>query len=143
MICLDEARYLRSDVLRDLKMLCNFSMDSRNCFSLILLGQPALINIMMRQPNEALRQRIAVNYQFEGLQEKEALEYIQKQMELSGASGRIFDENAALVAYGSCGGSIRKLNLILTKSLMIGVQNHKQNIDADMVLSAVNDIELC
>ena len=32
----------------------------------------------MRQPNEALRQRIAVNYQFEGLQETEALEYIQK-----------------------------------------------------------------
>ena len=143
MICLDEAQYLRSDVLRDLKMLCNFSMDSRNCFSLILLGQPTLINIMMRQPNEALRQRITVNYQFEGLQEKEALEYIQRQMELSGASGKIFDENAALVAYGSCGGSIRKLNLILTKSLMIGVQNHKQNIDADMVLSAVNDIELC
>jgi len=97
----------------------------------------------MRQPNEALRQRIAVNYQFEGLQESEALEYIQKQMELSGTSGRIFDENAALMAYGSCGGSIRKLNLILTKSLMIGVQNHKQNIDSDMVLSAVNDIELC
>ena len=83
-----------------------------------------------------------MNYQFEGLQEKEALDYIETQMNLVGASGRIFDENAALVAYGSCGGSIRKLNLILTKALMIGAQNHKQNIDADMILSAVNDIEL-
>ena len=55
----------------------------------------------------------------------------------------IIDENAALVAYGSSGGSIRKLNLILTKALMIGAQNNKQSIDADMVLSAVNDIELC
>ena len=53
------------------------------------------------------------------------------------------NENAALVAYGSSGGSIRKLNLILTKALMIGAQNNKQSIDADMVLSAVNDIELC
>lgn len=143
MVCLDEAQYLNNDILKDLKMLCNFSMDSKNCFSLILLGQPSLTNILMRQPNEALRQRITVNYQFEGLQEKEALEYINKQMELVGASGRILDENAALVAYGSCGGSIRKLNLILTKSLMIGAQNQKHNIDADMVLSAVNDIELC
>ena len=130
-------------ILKDLKMLWNFAMDSKNCFSLILLGQPSLTNILMRQPNEALRQRITVNYQFEGLQEKEALEYINKQMELVGASGRILDENAALVAYVSCGGSIRKLNLILTKSLMIGAQNQKHNIDADMVLSAVNDIELC
>lgn len=143
MICLDEAQYLNGDILKDLKMLCNFAMDSKNCFSLLLLGQPSLTNILMRQPNEALRQRITVNYQFEGLQEKEAVEYIHKQLELVGTSGRIFDENAALTAYGSCGGSIRKLNLILTKSLMIGEQNRKQNIDIDIVLSAVNDIELC
>lgn len=143
MICLDEAQYLNGDILKDLKMLCNFAMDSKNCFSLLLLGQPSLTNILMRQPHEALRQRITVNYQFEGLQEKEAVEYIHKQLELVGTSGRIFDENAALAAYGSCGGSIRKLNLILTKSLMIGEQNRKQNIDIDIVLSAVNDIELC
>ena len=106
MICLDEAQYLNNDILKDLKMLCNFSMDSKNCFSVLLLGQPTLTGLLMRQPNEALRQRITVNYQFEGLQEKEALDYIETQMNLVGASGRIFDENAALVAYGSCGGSI-------------------------------------
>lgn len=109
MVCLDEAQYLNNDILKDLKMLCNFSMDSKNCFSLLLLGQPSLINLLMRQPNEALKQRITVNYQFEGLREKEALEYISKQLELVGASGKIFDENAALAAYGSCSGSIRKL----------------------------------
>lgn len=43
---------------------------------------------------------------------------IQKQLELVGASSKILDENAMLAAYGSCGGSIRKLNLILTKSLI-------------------------
>ena len=48
-----------------------------------------------------------------------------------------------LSAYGSCGGSLRKLNLILTKALMIGAQNKKLNIDIDIILSAVNDIELC
>mgnify|MGYP000978325484 CR=1 FL=1 len=38
-VCLDESQYLNSDILRDLKMLTNFSMDSKNCFSLVLLGQ--------------------------------------------------------------------------------------------------------
>lgn len=142
-ICLDEAQYLNSDILRDLKMLCNFSMDSKNCFSLLLLGQPTLTNILMRQPNEALRQRITVNYRFEGLQETEAIDYISRQLELVGANSRIFDENAALSVYGSCGGSIRKMNLILSKALMIGAQNNKHNIDTDIILSAVNDIELC
>ena len=143
MVCLDESQYLNNDILRDLKMLCNFSMDSRNCFSLLLLGQPSLVNILMRQPNEALRQRITVNYRFNGMSEKEAEQYIRDRLELAGTSGRIMDDNAIVAAYGSSGGSVRKLNLILTKALMIGAQNHKENIDTDIILSAVNDVELC
>lgn len=142
MVCLDEAQYLSADILRDLKMLCNFCMDSKNCFSLILLGQPVLVNMMMRQPNEALRQRIAVSYRFLGLSEEEARAYIQDRMAFAGASPRIFDESAVTAAYGSCNASLRQLNLILTKALTIGAQNQKQNIDSDMVLSAVNDISL-
>lgn len=142
MVCLDEAQYLNSDILRDLKILCNFCMDSKNCFSLILLGQPILLNMMARQPNEALRQRIAVSYRFCGLSEDEARDYIKNRMELSGASPLIFDESALTTAYGSCNASLRQLNRILTKALIIGAQNQKQNIDSDMILAAVNDISL-
>lgn len=142
-VCLDEAQYLNNDILRDLKMLCNFSMDSKNCFSLILLGQPTLVNILMRQPNESLRQRITVNYHFNGLSEQEALSYIKNRFELAGTTNRIIDDNAALAAYECCNGSIRKLNLILTKALIIGAQNNKPHIDTDIMLSAINDVELC
>ena len=142
MICLDEAQYLGGDILRDLKMLCNFCMDSKNCFSLILLGQPALAGLMMRQPNEALRQRICVHYSFAGISEEEARLYISNRMELSGAAPGIFDESAVTTAYGSCNASLRMLNLILTKALTIGAQNEKQNIDSDIILAAVNDITL-
>lgn len=142
MICLDEAQYLNSDILKDLKMLCNFCMDSKNCFSLLLLGQPILNTLLMRQPNEALRQRISVNYSFAGLSEKEAFEYINNRLLLAGTSGGIFDDNAMTTAFSGCNSSIRQLNLILTKSLIIGAQNEKKNIDSDIVLSAINDIAL-
>lgn len=141
-VCLDEAQYLGSDILRDLKILTNFSMDSKTCFSLVLLGQPVLNNILMRQTHEALRQRILVNYRFNGLQESEASDYISSRFALAGASAAIMDDNAVLSAYGSSEGSIRKLNLIITKALMIGAQHKKQNIDTDIILAAVNEIEL-
>lgn len=141
-VCLDEAQYLNSDIFKDLKILCNFCMDSKNCFSLLLLGQPTLNNLLLRQPNEALRQRISVSYNFNGLSETEAIRYISDRMELVGASPRIFDENAIITAYSSCNASLRQLNLILTKALTIGAQNNKQNIDSDIVLAAVNDIAL-
>lgn len=141
-ICLDEAQYLNPDILKDLKMLCNFCMDSVNCFSLILLGQPTLATIMTRDNNAALCQRIKVNYSFRGLTESEALSYISDRMELAGSSAKVFDESAMLAAYSSCNGSLRQLNSILTKSLMLGAQNEATSINTDMILSAVNDISL-
>lgn len=141
-ICLDEAQYLGSDILRDLKILMNFSMDSRNCFSLILLGQPVLNNILMRQPHEALRQRIIISYNFAGLGEAEAVEYIRDRFALAGAASVVMEDNAMLSAYSSSGGSIRRLNQIITKALMIGAQHQKQSVDTDMILAAVNEIEL-
>ena len=141
-LCLDEAQYLNADILKDLKMLCNFCMDSKNCFSLILLGQPVLRSLMMRQTNEALRQRIAVNYSFSGMSEAETREYIRNRLELVGASPAIIDESAITTAYGSCSGSLRILNLIITKAMMIGAQNEKTHIDSEMILSAANDISL-
>lgn len=141
-VCLDEVQYLNSDILRELKMITNFSMDSKNCFSLVLLGHPIINNILMRQPHEALRQRIIISYNFEGLKESEAIEYIRNRLTLAGASASIINENAMLSTYSSSSGCIRKLNLIITKALMIGAQNNKQIIDTDVILSAVNEIEL-
>ena len=47
-IVLDEAQYLKTGILNDLKILLNFDMDSKNYISLILVGQPSLNNILRR-----------------------------------------------------------------------------------------------
>ncbi len=59
----DEAPYLSNDILKDLKLLMNFSMDSKDCFSLVLLDQPILNNILEKQIHEALKQMIIINYE--------------------------------------------------------------------------------
>lgn len=138
----DEAQYLNNDILKDLKLLMNFSMDSKDCFSLVLIGQPVLNNILEKQIHEALKQRIIINYNFGGLAEDEALEYIHSRLSLSGASPEIFDNNAVLAAYRSCAGSIRYLNIILTKALIIGAQHEKNVIDTDIIMAAANEISL-
>lgn len=138
----DEAQYLNNDILKDLKLLMNFSMDSKDCFSLVLIGQPMLNNILEKQIHEALKQRIVINYNFEGLSEEEALEYIRSRLSLAGASSEIFDNNALLATYRSCAGSIRRLNMILTKALIIGAQHKKTTIDTDIIMAAANEISL-
>lgn len=138
----DEAQYLNNDILKDLKLLMNFSMDSKDCFSLVLIGQPILNNILEKQIHEALKQRIIINYDFEGFSETEAIEYIHSRLSIAGASSEIIDNNAILASYRSCSGSIRRLNMILTKALMIGAQHDKMVIDTDIIMSAANEISL-
>lgn len=48
-------------------MLVNHSYDSLNCFSLILVGELYLNHILDKQVHEALRQRITVYDNYEGL----------------------------------------------------------------------------
>ena len=80
-ICiLDEAQYLNSNILRDLKMLMNQKYDSVNCFSLILC--------------EALRQRIVVHYNFHGLTDQEVPDYIRKKIRAAGGRKDIIDTAA-------------------------------------------------
>lgn len=138
----DEAQYLNNDILKDLKLLMNFSMDSKDCFSLVLIGQPVLNNILKKQIHESLRQRIVINYNFEGLSEEEAIEYIHSRLSIAGASSQIFDNNALLAAFKSSIGSIRQLNTILTKALIIGAQHEKINIDTEVIMAAANEISL-
>ena len=83
-LAVDEAQYLNYSILMDLKMLMNYSYDSLNCFSLILIGKPYLNHILENQVHEALRQRVTVHYNYEGLSDQEIPDYIYHKLELAG-----------------------------------------------------------
>ncbi len=62
------------------------------------------------QIHEALRQRIVINYNMQGLTAKEAADYAKDRMRICGVSRDIFEPAALEAAYGYCCGSIRMLN---------------------------------
>ena len=54
----------------------------------------------------------------------------------------IFDPAAVAAAHGCCNGSIRRLNKVLTGALRIGAQQRAASVDAEMVLSASQEVSL-
>lgn len=138
-IIIDEAQYLSKSILEDFVMLTNFDMDSRDCFSLILVGLPHLLVAMRSQPCEALRQRIAVNYTFVPLRQEDAESYLTEMLRASGADPNLFEHSAAMAAFASCSGSLRRLGAIATKALMIGAQNQVRTITEEIVVAAVDE----
>ena len=141
-ICVDEAQYLKTDILNDLKMLMNFEMDSKNYFTLILSGQPILNDLLNRNVHEALRQRITISYNFSGITKEELTDYITSRLKLAHGNSEIFTPSAIETIYNSSNGSIRVVNNIITKSLIISSSKCKNVIDSDDILEAFNDLSL-
>jgi len=141
-VVVDEAQYLPSSVLRDLQMLVNFDMDSRDLMALVLVGHSVLAQYLSRQPYESLRQRIVVNYRMEGLGEAEAKAYVREMLLKAGADPDIFDDAALAAAHGVSGGSIRRLNSVVVNALTIGAQQQSRAVDAEMVRSAAEELAI-
>lgn len=141
-IIVDESQYLKTEVLNDIKLLMNIDMDSKNYVIFILNGQPVLNNILSKEVHEALKQRIVIHYSYEGVDREDVRKYITSRLELCGVYENIFNDNAIEAICSCCSNSIRKLNSLVEKCLLIGFQKNQRIIDTDMVMLAQNEVEL-
>lgn len=141
-ILIDEAQYLGRAILSDLKLLMNFEMDSRSYAVLALSGQPMLNNTLSMQIHEALRQRIVISYNMQGLTGEEAAEYAKDRMKICGVTREVFQPAALEAAYGCCGSSLRKLNSLLHRALIIGCEQKADTVGTETIMEASNEMEL-
>lgn len=141
-IIIDEADMLSHKVLSDLQLLFNFQMDSRDLAIILLIGQPRLNITLSQGMHEPLRQRIVMNYNMGGLTKDEGHAYITRKLEGAGCRQKVFEYNAAEAILNAANGTPRMINKICNRSLMIGASKNLNSIDADIVMKAVDDIQL-
>lgn len=137
-IAVDEAQYLNSAVLKDIKMIMNHGYDSLNCFTLILCGEPYLNSTLEKPMHEALRQRITVHYNFSGLGDYEVADYIHHKLMIAGGTKNLIEDAAVSSIHGYCHGNPRLIDNLMTDALTLGAQMDKHSIDSDVILAAVN-----
>jgi len=141
-LILDEAQKLSDAILVDLKMIMNHDFDSVNCFSVVLAGEPRLINTLQKPIHEALRQRIVISYSFEGLTGDETEAYILHKLQIAGAPASILGEGTLSAISGYANGCPRLIDNLMTKAFMLGAQLDKKCLDSDVIMAAVNNLAL-
>ena len=142
LIAIDEAQYLDTKVLRDLKMLTNQDYDSADYFALILVGLPHVNHILAKPVHEALAQRVVVHYNCEGLTKEETSDYVYSRIEAAGGARSIIEEPAIHAIAGYSNGVPRVINSIMTNALLLGTQLQKKTIDSELVLAATTNLVL-
>ena len=141
-IIMDEANYIGTAILNDLKILFNFEMDSRDRAVVLLSGLPQLNNTLRLGIHEPLRQRIVMNYNLDGLSKEEGRAYVLEKLKGAGCMQTVFEDNALEAILNAANGTPRMINKLCNASLLIGNSTNLNIITADAVMQAISDCEL-
>lgn len=138
-IILDEANYLPSAILNDLKIMLNFDMDSKEPYILLLVGQNIIRNTLNMKSNEALKQRISMNYTMNNMEKDESKNYIDSKLKLAGLNQEILTSEAYNNIISASNGVPRRINQIMDKALLL-LANQKANlINEQIALAAIDE----
>ena len=138
-IIMDEANHSSPSILNDLKILFNFEMDSQDRAIVLLVGLPQINHTLKLNAHEALRQRIVMNYNMEGLSKTEGRTYISEKLRFAGSSFPVFEENAVEAILNKANGIPRVINRLCSSCLLIADSLGAKTVSVDAVTSAIDD----
>ena len=140
-IIIDDAQNLSGTILEIFKVFFDFEMDSKDYVALIIIGTDEIKTRIQRDSCEALKSRILVNYTFNGLSREEVMEYVKTRLEIANTTG-IFNDQALNALYSCSRSNPRRLNTLITASLLLGVLKKKKIIDEEIIMRAKGEIDL-
>jgi len=139
-LIIDEAQYLRNEILTNLRLLTNYDMDSKNRLCLILVGQAELRRRLSMGVHEPLWQRIVMNYHLSGLRQNELLKYLEHHLKLAGTERKIFEPSAVEAIFQATNGLPRKVNLLAHYTLNAVILGIGNSANSDHVHQAQDEI---
>lgn len=141
-IIIDDAHNLSREILKNLKILFDFKMDSKDYTIIILMGHPELKTELSKTIHDSIHQRIIVNYKMNGLSREEVREYVSSRLAIANVNNEIFQEDALNALYSCSKSSPRRLNTLILNSLMLGYQYKLDKVNSEIIMEAKGEMDL-
>ena len=142
-LIIDEAQNLSTRLLEQIRMLSNLESENEKLLQIVLVGQPELRDKLNAPNLRQLRQRIAVRYHIEALNQDEVAQYIRHRLNLAGANGSlaVFDESAVAEIFRYSKGIPRLINMVCNKALLTGFVLEEKYINDEIVKRSIMELE--
>ncbi len=137
LLMIDEAHLLTPAALEEIRLLLNFQLNDRLLITIILLGQPELIEKVKEL--QQLEQRIPIKYQLTPFDQTESIQYILFRQKRAGKEDSAFTEEAMQRIHDYTEGVPRKINNLSDLSLLIGFCESKKEIKPEIIEKIIND----
>ena len=139
-LVIDEAHHLRNDVLEDLRLLTNFSMDAEQRLCLILVGLTELRRRLAMAMHESLAQRLVVRHHLAGLDRDEVDAYVSHRLRLAGCELPLFEPPAVEALFQSARGLPRQINRIAHYALSAAALAEAKTVNAEHLQHALEEL---
>jgi general secretion pathway protein A len=129
-ILIDEAQTLDDDSLEELRLFSNCGSGDEKQLHFILVGQPELLQRLMRQELRQFNDRVGARALLNPLSPEEARAYLEFRLTLHGASGeRIFDPAAIDCIVTHSRGIPRRINVLGHNAMLLAYSAGKRRVD--------------
>jgi len=134
-LIIDEAHGLSTDVLEEVRLLCNFESDTAKKLQIVLTGQPELRNVLNDPQLRQLKQRIALRCEIKALPNvEETAQYIASRMKIAGAvRTEIFSPGAVDYIFRCSEGIPRNINNLCDNALLNGFASGASMVSRAMI----------
>ncbi|PJG49180.1 general secretion pathway protein [Sphingobium sp. LB126] len=141
LLIVDEAQNLPISAIEELRMLSNFQLGGQSLLQIFLLGQPEFRDLLKSPELEQLRQRVIATHHLDPMMRREVEPYILHRLSLVGWQGDPqFTPEAFAAIYAATGGVPRRINVLVSRVLLLGALDQLSVIDAEVVYAVVADM---
>jgi general secretion pathway protein A len=144
-LVVDEAHHLEVEVLEEIRLLTNLETAERKLLQILLVGQPELDLKLDSVELRQLKQRIALRSQLEPLSLEETTGYIQRRLQLAGAtaqSSTLFPPDTMARVFRHSSGIPRLINTVCENALITAFARQSQVVTPDIIDEVASDFRL-
>jgi type II secretory pathway predicted ATPase ExeA len=139
-IIVDEAHLLRLEVFAELHTIGQFDNDSKNLFSLVLAGQPNLLEKLTYRSSAPLASRVIARTHLSQLNQDQISVYLEHHLGVCGVKKQLFSDQAITAIYQGAGGILRKSNLLARGGLIAAAMEKEQVVSAEHIRIASTEL---
>ena len=141
-LILDEVHLFTPGLLEQIRILTNFSMDSKDLFTTILIAQPHFLKKLALNINLSLKQRVSYFVKLHSLSREDTINYLSHRLKSAGIHHHVFSESAANAIYQASSGIPREINRIAFTGMNLAAEDGKNTVSDELIAQAIEEMEL-
>jgi len=142
-LVIDEAQSLPPDLLEEIRLLANIETEDAKLVSVIIAGQPELVNLLNGESLRQLKQRIALRCELRPLTLQETAVYIAGRIRAAGGvDARVFTREAVELIHERSRGIPRTISVIADNALLGGFAGGQRPVTSHVVRDVCRDFDI-